>query len=188
MVDFPTRKDKTLDLLFTSHPSYIEKCKPLPAIGNSDHDIVLLDTSFVSRPPKPPRRKIYLLKSADIQGTQKDLDEYSMSFEETSFNSIDTMWMSFKNKIHSIMEERVPTKMTQSRYTHPWMNRKIRRLIRRKQRAYTKSRRTGKKRDQDRYKRLQSEVQLQIRKSHKGTCRKWLAKATKETQRSFGPL
>ena len=23
MVDFPTRKDKTLDLLFTSHPSYV---------------------------------------------------------------------------------------------------------------------------------------------------------------------
>ena len=50
MVDFPTRKDKTLDLLFTSHPSHVEKCKPLPSIGNSDHDIVLLDTSFVFRP------------------------------------------------------------------------------------------------------------------------------------------
>ena len=38
MVDFPTRKDKTLDLLFTSHPSYVEKSKPLPSIGNSDHE------------------------------------------------------------------------------------------------------------------------------------------------------
>ena len=112
MVDFPTRKDKTLDLLFTSHPSYIEKCKPLPSIGNSDHDIVLLDTSFVSRPPKPPSRKIHLWNSADIQGIQEALDEYSMSIEETSFDSIDTMRTSFKNKIHSIMEERVPTKMT----------------------------------------------------------------------------
>ena len=107
MVDFPTRKDKTLDLLFTSHPSYIEKCKPLPSIENSDHDIVLLDASFVSRPLKPPRRNIYLWKSADIQGIQEDLDEYSMSFEETSFDSVDTMWTSFKNKIHSIMEARV---------------------------------------------------------------------------------
>ena len=92
MVDFPTRKDKTLDLLFTSHPSYVEKCKSLPPIGNSDHDIVLLDTSFVFLPPKPLRRMIYLWKSADIQGIQEDLDEYSMHFEETNFDSIDTMW------------------------------------------------------------------------------------------------
>ena len=36
VADFPTRKDKTLDLLFTSHQSYVEKCKPLPSIGNSE--------------------------------------------------------------------------------------------------------------------------------------------------------
>ena len=47
MFDFPTRKDKIQDLLFTSHPSYVEKCRPLPFVGNSDHDIVLLDTSFL---------------------------------------------------------------------------------------------------------------------------------------------
>ena len=45
------------------------------------------------------------------------------------------------------------------------MTKKIRLLIRRKQQ---KARRTGKKRDKDRYKRLQSDVQLQIRKLHKG--------------------
>ena len=185
MVDFPTRKEKTLDLLFTSHPSYIEKCKPLPSIGNSDHDIVLLDTNYVSRPPKPPKRKIYLWKSADIQGIQEDLDDYSMIFEETSFDTIDTMWMSFKTKIHSIMEERVPSKISQSRYTHPWMNRKIRRLIRRKQRAHTRSRRTGKKRDKDRYKRLQSEVQLQIRRSHRGYMQEVVSESYKGNNKKF---
>ena len=185
MVDFPTRKDKTLDLLFTSHPSYVEKCKPLTSIGNSDHDIVLLDTSFVFRPPKPLRRMIYLWKSADIQGIQEDLDEYSMHFEETNFDSIDTMWNSFKNKIHSIMAERVPTKMTQARYTHPWMNRKIRLLIRRKKRAYRKARRTGKKRDNDRYKRLQSEVQLLIRKSHKGYMQEVVSDSYKGNPKKF---
>ena len=60
LVDFPTRKSKTLDLIFSSHLSYMERCKPLPSIGNSDHVIVLLDTSIQVRRPKPPRRKIYL--------------------------------------------------------------------------------------------------------------------------------
>jgi hypothetical protein len=35
IVDFPTRNENTLDLIFTSHPSYKQRCKPIPAIGNS---------------------------------------------------------------------------------------------------------------------------------------------------------
>jgi hypothetical protein len=41
IVDFPTRKDNTLDLMLLSHPAYKLRCKPLPSIGNSDHAIVL---------------------------------------------------------------------------------------------------------------------------------------------------
>jgi hypothetical protein len=35
IVDFPTRKDNTLDLTLLSHPAYKLRCKPLPSIGNS---------------------------------------------------------------------------------------------------------------------------------------------------------
>ena len=45
LVDFPTRKENTLDLFFTTHPSFKQRCKPLPSIGNNDHDIVLLDVA-----------------------------------------------------------------------------------------------------------------------------------------------
>jgi hypothetical protein len=44
IVDFPTRLDNILDLVFTTHPSLANKCKPLPGIG--DHDIVLIDASI----------------------------------------------------------------------------------------------------------------------------------------------
>jgi hypothetical protein len=44
IVDFPTRLDNTLDLVFTTHRSLVNKCKPLPGI--SDHDIVLVDTNI----------------------------------------------------------------------------------------------------------------------------------------------
>jgi len=40
-VDFHTRGNKTLDLAFTSHPSLIDKFKPLPPLAKADHDIVL---------------------------------------------------------------------------------------------------------------------------------------------------
>ena len=145
----------------------MERCKPLPSIGNSDHDIVLLDTSLITRPPKPVKRKIYLWKQADVQGIQDDLTLFGSSFCENSQASVEDMWNSFKDQIHAIIEERVPSKMSQSRQTHPWMNRSIRRAIRRKQRAYKKSRRSGRKKDRDRYKKLQAEVQFEVRSAHK---------------------
>ncbi|KAL8589391.1 hypothetical protein ACOMHN_021543 [Nucella lapillus] len=56
-------------------------------------------------------------------------------------------------------------KTTQGRYSYPWIDTSVRRAIRRKQRAHTKARKTGKKRDQDRYKRLQQEVKDNIKKA-----------------------
>jgi hypothetical protein len=35
---FRRYKDNTLDLMLLSHPAYKLRCKPLPSIGNSDHD------------------------------------------------------------------------------------------------------------------------------------------------------
>ena len=34
LVSFPTRRKKTLDLVFTKNPSLVDKCKPLPSVGN----------------------------------------------------------------------------------------------------------------------------------------------------------
>ena len=72
------------------------RCKPLPSIGNSDHDVVLPDTSLQVRRPKPPRRKIYLWKRADFTGIQEDLDKFASDLQENYFDSVDSMWDSFK--------------------------------------------------------------------------------------------
>ena len=53
IVDFPTRLDNILDLVFATHPSLVNKCKSLPEIGN--HDIVLIDTSIEVTRSKTPR-------------------------------------------------------------------------------------------------------------------------------------
>jgi hypothetical protein len=59
-------------LFFTTHPSFKQRCKPLPSIGNSDHDIVLLDVACKPVKPKPTRRTIYLWKKAEVHNLQKD--------------------------------------------------------------------------------------------------------------------
>lgn len=167
IVDFPTRGDNTLDLILTTHPSFKHRCKPIPSIGNSDHDIVLLDVACKATRPKPPRRKILLWKKADINKIQEDIATYGNTFMEKSFDNINSMWTDFKDKIHSIMEHRVPTKTTKPRHSNPWINTRIRRKITQKNRAHSKARKTRKKRDKDRYKRLQREVQWEVRKANK---------------------
>ena len=67
-VDFPTSKDKTLDLIMTIYPYFKSRCNPhLPSLGNSDHDIVLCDTSLTPFRSKPPGRQLFLWKKADVR-------------------------------------------------------------------------------------------------------------------------
>jgi len=167
IVDFPTRKDNTLDLMLLSHPAYKLRCKPLPSIGNSDHDIVLLDIACKPFKPKPVRRKIYLWKKADIYKIKEDLESFGNTFRNIGKRDIESLWQALKDAIQNTIDKRVPSKMTQGRHTHPWINTTIRRKINRKQKAHKKARKTKKKRDVDRYKRLQQEVQYEVRQANK---------------------
>ena len=39
LINFPTSQENILDLVFTTHPSFIQYCEPIPGI--SDHDMIL---------------------------------------------------------------------------------------------------------------------------------------------------
>jgi hypothetical protein len=54
IVDFPTRGNKTLYVFLTSNPGLIDRCKPMPGVG--DHDAVLIDTLIKPRRTKSTRR------------------------------------------------------------------------------------------------------------------------------------
>ncbi|CAC5373372.1 unnamed protein product [Mytilus coruscus] len=134
-----TRGNNILDLIFTSHPGLIERCKTLPPIGNSDHDIVLVDISANVNKPKPTKRKIYLWKKADLKSIGKHLDSQFDIFDKKKFDDINTMWTSINHIINESMENYVPTKRSLARQSHPWMNTHVRRMSRQKQRAYSKA-------------------------------------------------
>ena len=81
-VDFPTHKDNIFDLIFTTHPNYKQRCKPLPAMGNSDHEVVLYHTSLQAFCPCTQRRKILLWKKADVHDIKDDVATYSQAVED----------------------------------------------------------------------------------------------------------
>ena len=183
LVDFPTRKQNTLDIILTTHPSFKQRCKPMPSIGNSDHDIVLFDTTLSARRPKPIRRKLYLWKKADVDGIRKDLTNLTDQIQEN--DSTDDSWMTLKKAILGSLETRVPSKMTTSRHTNPWMTTEIKRTIRQKQRAYKKALATQTKKDHDRYKQLQKKAQLMVRKANKNYLRNTVSGNYKDNAKKF---
>ena len=127
---------------------------------------MLLDIACNPIKPKPTRHKISLWKKANIYQIQEDLIVFGGNFRDQTFDSIESMWNHFKTAVKRIIDQRVPTKMTRARHTHPWMNTKVRRKINQKHRAHAKARRTKKKRNRDRYKRIQQEGQRETRKAH----------------------
>ena len=68
---FLCKKNKILSLIFTFYPSFIETYKPLPSVGTSDQDGVLLDTSLYPRLPKLRKRKLILRKRLTYKASMK---------------------------------------------------------------------------------------------------------------------
>ena len=89
------------------------------------------------------------------------------TFTNSEFDSIDGMWASLKTVVKTAHKQNVPTKMSSTRHTYPWVSTSLRRMMRRKQRAHRKAKKSGQSKDWDRFKRLQSEVQRSIHTAHK---------------------
>ncbi|CAG2209252.1 unnamed protein product [Mytilus edulis] len=168
MVKFPTRLQNTLDLILTSHPSFMIRCKPLPPIGlKSDHDIVLYDTNIQPNRVKPTRRKIFLWKKANMKAIKISLKNFGEQFCQSKDQTVEAMWKAIKTILEHLIEKHVPTKQTTNRHTHPWINTQTRRAMRRKQRAHSKAKRTNNPSDWEKYKRLKANTQKETRKAHR---------------------
>ena len=157
IVIFSTRKNKTLDLFITNKPSLVSKCKPLP--GLLDHDIVMRDNKILCTRQKPIQRTIYLWKNVDIVNMKIDTDTLSSNILKHKHDLqkyIENIWNQLKQGIDNIINKNLPSKQSSATVTNPWANTTIKKLSRRKKKAYNKARRSNSEQDWEKYKRLQS--------------------------------
>ena len=64
------------------------------------------------------------------------------------------------------MKDHIPSKLTATKQSHPWINRDLNRLTRRKKRAHKKAKSTNTRRDLKRYHHLKAKSQREIRQAH----------------------
>ena len=165
LVDFPTRKENTLDLFLTNRPSLVNRIEPMPGI--SDHDTMIYANTSVKPYRQPPaKRNIILWKHADMDKIRDSADQLShrITAQYSTQTPINTLWQEFKLGVDNILKS-LPSKMTSSRFNQPWVNRTIKRNARRKQRAYNKARNSGSQSDWSRFKRLQKLQRVECRNS-----------------------
>ena len=165
MVDFPTRRQNILDIFVTNRPSLVTACKPVPGI--SDHEAVLIDSLLIANVQSPVKRTIYKWNRADWDELNDTTNYFCNVF--TSEFSIDTpidqMWNKFKNFCLSILSS-IPSKASSNNCTRPWITPLIKRLSKRKQRAYNTARLSHHQDDWALYYRLKKECQHECRKAY----------------------
>ena len=76
ILQVPTRREKILDLIMTTHPSFKVHHKPLLSIADSDHDIELYETPPPPRPTSPSKASKFMLKISNIKGIKQDVYEH----------------------------------------------------------------------------------------------------------------
>ena len=167
MVNLPTRENNILDLFLTTNPSLVNHVNIMPGI--SDHNIVevKVNASAKIQYQKPPN--ILLFKKADWLAMKQGLVDYHKTMinenKYTNLN-IEQLWDDFTQTLNNLTEKHIPSKMSSPRNYLPWVNQRLKRLIRRRNRAFKKSRKTNKENDRKKFLDLKHLVRKAIKESH----------------------
>ncbi|KAK3098073.1 hypothetical protein FSP39_015909 [Pinctada imbricata] len=168
VITFPTRDNNMLEIFLTNKPGLINRCTPIPGI--SDHDtIAYIEASVKAKYKRPTKRKIYLWKKANVEELHTEMQNFANEFT-TRYNKntdVNTLWNIFAEESTQQMNTHIPTKWTSERYSQVWINRDIKKLTRRKKHSYKHAKRTGKKKDWERFYQLKRQTQTTCKQAYK---------------------
>ena len=130
----------------------------MPPIGKADHDIIHVEYDIKAKRIQQAPRKIYLYKRADMEGLRAHLARFRDSFFSSNHShmSVNDMWVSFKSEVLEAVERFIPTKMTKSKFSLPWIDHPIIRLIRKREKLYFRARKSSSPDIENHYKRFRA--------------------------------
>ena len=161
----PTRLDNILDLIFTTMPDSIHNIQIIP--GMSDHEAVGAECDTDIHRNKRKQRTVHMYKQANVEGIAEDLKEFAEGFTATGNDrSCSENWTLFKEALDKSMTSHVPTKTLSGRWNLPWMNKNIKRLMKKRQRKYNSWKKYNDGADLAEYKKLKDEVTAALKQAH----------------------
>ena len=134
IIQEPTRENNILDLIATNRPNQINRTQIIPGI--SDHNIPYTELDINPSRSKQIPRNIPLYSKANWDGLRHHLKGIADEIREAELtSSTEALWQSLKEGILSGIETFIPHKRTKSKDSCPWIDHKLKTLLRRKNRA-----------------------------------------------------
>ena len=165
MVEEPTRGSNTLDLFCTNAPGRVNRTHTLPGI--SDHDCVYMEIDINPIRPKQKKRPVPLYKKADWQGLAEHILQSAKEMETKKDTvSTDTLWESFKEAMTQGIKKFIPHKSTKPLNGFPWITQDIKRLMSKRDRLYSKKKKTGCAKLDKQFRALKHQIQREVRKAY----------------------
>ena len=146
-VDFKTREDSILDLVFSNETDRILKVREGGRIGKSDHEV--LDIAVVGRLNwTEPQKEVLDWRRADMEKMRTELSNYEWKKDLEGLD-VRQGWELFKSRILKAQDCAVPKKKIRNKQRPPWMTQNILKCVRRKERRWREFRksRSRKKRE-----------------------------------------
>src|SRR5260221_4024738 len=168
LVKSPTRVDPStgvsnvLDLAFSTHSNRITDVKVGPKF--SDHSFVSFNIRDNPVVANKAQRKIYLYKKGDFTTIRSGLKKFSDWFMNSGAlgRSVEDNWTLFKNKMLSLVEQYIPSKLCVGKCKPPWSTREVKRVIRKRDKMAKKSLICGAIHHHDILKKLRAAVRKEV--------------------------
>ena len=112
IVNVPTRKEQTLDLILVTNPSNINKVNTLSPLGLSDHDIVNTAADIWLCKVRQQPRKILKYDKANWNNIKSDLKDTLnkiININNDTKSTVNEMWNLFKNNLTESINKKHPT-------------------------------------------------------------------------------
>jgi hypothetical protein len=142
LIDQPTCLTNTLDLVLTNRPGQVLRTETIPGI--SDHDIVYTEFDFRPVKLKQKPRIIPLYNKANWNTMKNDitsiLDQLLQMFRDPDCN-VNTMREFFKQTLSKSAKQHIPQTNSKDKDRQPWINRNIKKNLKKNYTDYTKRRR-----------------------------------------------
>lgn len=139
MVQDPTRGNHILDLFLTNNPSRVNRAQVIPGISDHDAVLVVINTSARMKTQKP--RKIHLYKKADWDGLRSHITNLHESLSKSKkyiSDSVADLWQSISSSIEEGVNTFIPSKMSSTKNKLPWIKVELKRLFRKRDKAFRK--------------------------------------------------
>ena len=165
LVTFPTRRHNTLDIFATNRLSLVEKCEPIPGIG--DHESVLIESLVTAKYIPSAQWTIYLWSKANYTHLSDIIADFSRRFlsEYTVESPVQQLWHEFQQLSLECLSL-IPSGTSSCRFSQPWITSKTKQMCRRNKRRYKRACLTNSEHDWSAYYHIKKLAQSECRKAN----------------------